>query len=438
MCFATVQPLEIFYLHFVKKCAFRKSEIQFSCFHVYYCPTTKNRPKVKMDENCDQNAQKKISEYFTKVNPLDESDFMYCCDIEKCNKRINGKKWSNLTAHVKRIHKYFYEHNIAEPINKEDPIQLVRLKFIQDCAEIVAVSGRPFRCLSDPGFLGIADEKIKKLKAAGFANGLSAPNYSSVKSHIRDLADRLLDQIKSEVRNTFVSVMVDGATKYRRSILGVSIQYILNGCMVLRCVGMINLTSAHTSLHLVDKIMERLNLLGIDNSRIISITTDNAPNMLAMADVMNSAQFGNEVIEDDEGDEGSANAVDSYMYRFFISESEDEAEEDDECERLKLLDDILNDEEVIRKKLAELKERFNLKTMNVRGVRCGVHILQLGVKAALKDSKAIETINLARTVCKFLRRPKTQYKLRAHNISCRTPRIDVPTRWNSSSDMVNK
>lgn len=88
----------------------------------------------------DNGSEKtKILRYFKKVNQSDETDFMYCCEIEECGKQINGKKESNLGSHVKRKHNFFYKKNIAKMQTDEEPLEIIRLKFVQNCAEIIAV-----------------------------------------------------------------------------------------------------------------------------------------------------------------------------------------------------------------------------------------------------------------------------------------------------------
>lgn len=382
----------------------------------------------------------KIRQYFKKINSSNENDFMYRCEIENCGKEINGKKESNLGSHVRRKHQFFYDNNIAfRPKNDEEPLPVTRLKFIQNCAKMVAVSGRPFRSLSDPGFIGHTEENMKKLQIGALADGLSAPNYSAVKQHINYLADRVFAQIRSEVQNNFVCVMVDGASKFRRSILGISIQYVCEGTVVLRSVGMINLTSSHTAAYLMEQILSRLNFIGVENNRIISITTDNAPNMLAVPDLINTYSIETSGIESDSDDDVGGH---NDMRRFFIVNSGDEDDEEDGeeasegVERNALLADILNDKDVFRAKLQQLKERFGAQTMNVNGVRCGVHFLQLGVKDALKGSDASGLIGVCRNACKFLRKPSTALLLRENGIIFSLPRLDVKTRWTSLNDMV--
>lgn len=253
---------------------------------------------------------------------------------------------------------------------------------------------------------------MRKLEIANLANGLSAPNFKAVKTHVRYLAERIHDQIKTEVRDTFIFVMVDAATKFRRSILGVNIQYIYEGRVVLRCVGMINLTASHTTAYLTEEILNRLNSFGIENRQIISITTDNAPAMLAIPDLMNSGCSDFEDLERNrENGDDVDDALQKNMRRFFTLDSEDEeklsCDEDvsDDIERNALLADLLNDSEVFRTTLQELKDRFNTRTMNVKGVRCGVHFLQLAVKDSLKNSSDGYIIAVCRNVCKLLRKP---------------------------------
>lgn len=104
-----------------------------------------------MEEIGGEKIALKFFRCFKKVNPSDGNDFLYCCEIEECGKQINGKKESNLGSHLKRKHNFFYKKNIAKVESVEEPLETTRLKFVQNCAEIVAVSGRPFRMLNDPG-----------------------------------------------------------------------------------------------------------------------------------------------------------------------------------------------------------------------------------------------------------------------------------------------
>lgn len=81
--------------------------------------------------------------------------------------------------------------------------------------------------------------------------------------------------------------MADTATRYDLSILGVSIQYMHEGQLKIRTIGMKNLTEPQTALHLKDVILDRLQMYGINKHQLISFTTDNANSMTAMVNLMN-------------------------------------------------------------------------------------------------------------------------------------------------------
>lgn len=63
----------------------------------------------------------------------------------------------------------------------------------------------------------------------------------------------------------------------------------LDSHIVIRSIGMIDLTAAHTAEYIATEILERLKLFGIKTTQLISITTDNATNMTAMIQRFNEA-----------------------------------------------------------------------------------------------------------------------------------------------------
>lgn len=408
--------------------------------------------RVEMERQAGALLQDRVKSYFRPKDPSSENNVLFICEVNKCEKEISGKKISNLTAHIKKHHKDFFQQNVGFLSSREyEPLPVKRLKFIQNCSEIIAVGGRPFTSLNDIGFLRITEEKRNDLIANGYGGGLHAPNYTAIKTHIAYLAGQILQQIKTDVQDKFVSVMVDGATKYNRSILGINIQYISDGRHILRCIGMINLTAGHTAAYLQTQIQNRLNVFEIKCNQIVAVTTDNAPNMLATVALMSehyeTLQRSDDVLEtaaniddsDDCDDGATANAANNFNLFDAIESIDlddnntDEAEEQND--RNELLEEILNDDDIYRATLDELKDRLKLTTLNVKGVRCGVHILQLAVKAALK-ALASPVIDACRTVCKTLRKQSSVYLLRKHGTTIKVPRLDVRTRWNSTSLMV--
>lgn len=92
-----------------------------------------------------------------------------------------------------------------------------------------------------------------------------------------------------EVDKRLVSVMVDIASKHYKSLLGVSIQYVLNNMIVVRSIGMVELHKSHTAKYILEKLLSCLNAHGINSHQIVSITSDNAANMILMTKLFNES-----------------------------------------------------------------------------------------------------------------------------------------------------
>lgn len=186
-----------------------------------------------------------ISRHFKK-NSDDPNDYYYQCHITgDCVKQLNGKKKFNLVAHAK-LHKEFFRKNYETEAAALMSMPVRRLEFIQHCTELVTINSEPFDLLNKTGFLKMNKEKLQRLKDAGLNSGLSAPGYIAIKDHIGYLATEIVNEFRSEVDGKFVSLMVDGATRHHRSILGIYAQFMVDSQIVIRLIGMVNLTSRHT------------------------------------------------------------------------------------------------------------------------------------------------------------------------------------------------
>lgn len=75
----------------------------------------------------------------------------------------------------------------------------------------------------------------------------------------------------------------------------------------------------------------------------------------------------------------------------------------------------------------------------VVGVRCLAHTLQLVVKWGISKAipKVSALINLTRTITKALRVQTKMYELKEAKLFTVCPRLDVPTRWSSTFEMVS-
>lgn len=218
--------------------------------------------------------------------------------------------------------------------------------------------------------------------------------------------------------------MADTATRYDLSILGVSIQYMHEGQLKIRTIGMKNLTEPQTALHLKDVILDRLQMYGINKHQLISFTTDNANSMTAMVNLMNdhpATDIGVVDNDDDEsGDDEHDEDDDDIEHDSKLAEEPSsnspfdmitpgvdgvqefsgasESESDDE-ERHNEVDDILNENRELDQLLKELQRCFSADTMNINGIRCAAHTIQLAVQDALAGKKFKALIQKCKKVC---------------------------------------
>lgn len=190
----------------------------------------------------------KVSSYFIEERFGDNT---HKCTINDCTRRLNGKKNHNLVAHVKSVHNDIYR-KFVRPELDESYYMKIRLELIQKLTEIVTVNGRPFSYLNDSGFTKIIQEKLDELKIAGHGIDLHSNNYTEIKTYIQLVADKINNRIKAE-------------------------------------------------------LIDCLSNFDVTIRQVISITTDNGSNLLAMVNILNDEELEILLNEDDlhENDEGA-------------------------------------------------------------------------------------------------------------------------------------
>lgn len=381
---------------------------------------------------------------------------MYKCKV--CKNDVNGNKKWNLAAHLEYHHSEEYNEAISDE-KSDKSTDYIRLKLLLNLVELVTVNGRPFKCITDSAISSLLEEKLEKLKLAGKGVNLQDPHLKDVKEKLKQVAEKIRQKIRTETKNRALSLLVDIVTKHGRSILGVSIQYILNGKITTRSIGMIELQDRHTGIYLATVIKERLHELGIDLAQIISITTDNGSNVLKMIrdmesdlrkaiDDANSGQAQliqtpvksnskndctetNEVVTDEQIEEALAQpetADDDELLRRIFGETDDSNEQ------------ILKDNHTLLTAITQtLNREHYLNVMwNITGVNCGAHTLQLMIKDGTKAMTQAHrnVIGLCRRIAILLRKNTTQDEMRKIGQDYKKPRIDVETRWCSEYLMV--
>lgn len=367
-------------------------------------------------------------------------NLMFKCKL--CGVCKNSNKISNLASHLKTTHHTVYvteiKKQIEYPLTK---LKIERLKLLQNCVEMTTVNKQPFADLLKSGFQKIIAHQLEEFEKNGIALDLKSRNLTPVKEHIRHITSKIRAMIQDEMKNMMISITADVATKNNRSIFGLHAQYILNGKLIHRCLGMIGMHDRHTGKYMSDLLRDCLGRYEAGFDNIVSATTDNASNMRAMVLCMNEHP-------EDEAEECSGpnqragqipdtNIVDDIAIDIEIADFVDNGSDELQA----LLDNLTPEEDEWT--LANYDDNWLEHIQHnhhflINGVNCAAHTLQLAVRDAIAQitSEPKNVIKLCKMFAKFTRLQKTIYELKKKGIRNRYPPLDVCTRWSSTYLMV--
>lgn len=373
----------------------------------------------------------------------------FTCNL--CDAPLNGNCQSNLLRHFKSLHKNQWRNKID--IAAEEPTAVQRLKLVFSCVELVAINSQPFSLLSCSGFRSSVQDKLNAFKLAGCILDLNDHHVHEIKEKVVEVAMNIKQQLKAEMKGKIISLMVDGATRENRSIFGINAQYKIDGRLKLVTLSMKQLYQSHTAEHLSCILQQVLGEYEIDLEQVISITTDNGSNMLAMVKNLENKLFGESDDHEDENAQNEDMAIESRndnetQTSDEMTEKEIEQVIQEEAEAEKLTDkEALNQmfdknamyEELLEELVGDSRKRNDNHHLFMSSIKCGAHTLQLAVNDALKQLGKNDSniILLCRVVAKFLRLQSTKHEMHKVGLSSIMPRLDVETRWSSTYLMVS-
>lgn len=393
-------------------------------------------------ENTNNNSEKdslnnRARQFYSEILKDGKATNRLKCNI--CDKQYNGTYPQNLVKHIKHVHSDIYNSEIALC---DDDIFVQRLKMVHSCVELVTINSHPFSLLTQSGFRNAIEPTLRKFQLAGCPLNLSDHHVYEIKEKVNEVANKIRDQITIETKGKIVSVMVDGATRNHRSIFGVSLQYKVDGVLKVITVGMRELKKSHTASYLAHTLMEILGEYNISAYQILTITTDNGSNMIAMCNELE--HFGEECSINDE--ENDLDEIQSNQCEIDLDEKAIEneierllQEQMSDCDALNLIfDESDKYDERLEDMVTILRNRPGDRNLCMILIRCAAHTLQLAVKGALKslpkgDQNVIE---LCRAAAKEMRKQTTMNVMRQLNLSSILPKLDVKTRWSSTYMMV--
>lgn len=279
-------------------------------------------------------------------------------------------------------------------VKKKISIEMTKQNVIDACVELVTINGRPFTLIEDSGF-----KKLLEPILEGFNDKFSI-NSQNIRNQISPAAQRVRQEITNIVKNRLLSLKMDCVTRHDRSILGVNIQIIHDDTLILKTLAMVELKVKHTGENLKNEVFSILKRYNILKEQIYTVTTDNGANMVKMVDLI-----GNELEEDIDEENGSEIEADTVDFS----------------------NEIINIEN-------ELNMHTDNKPNLTTSIRCSAHTLQLCVLSSLKTQTIQNQISRARSAVKKLRTPNALKYIKS--LKLRKPFIDIPTRWNSTYDML--
>lgn len=127
--------------------------------------------------------------FFEQINIAGNTNKSHRCVVENCGNLIAGWKPSNMVSHLKCCHPEIYQNEVQNRNNKQSPTYYAtkRLRFIQNCVEIVTVNCRPFRSLLDSGFKKLVQEQLNELEDGNCGIHLHSEELPEIKAYIKSV-----------------------------------------------------------------------------------------------------------------------------------------------------------------------------------------------------------------------------------------------------------
>lgn len=397
---------------------------------------------------------------FQQIFKYSEQNKVTKCLIDECEKQYAGYHASTLRRHLKSTHNDIY--NQLSRIKKQrrkrvivipEKSSEIRLALVELCTK----NGRPFSILNDSGLKKIlnlvacncgdssSSTDANAATAGGDGNGAGTTSDEddmrnndnptdklsgySMYHLVRDIGSACLhikSLIRKEVKNIFVSVMVDIRSKHGKSILGIQIQYVIDNKIKLRTIGMIRMLQSHTGSFIATLIKEKLAEYNITLNQVYTLTTDNGSNMLKACSLLEN------IAAVDENDELSPSGLDEEIDTLanYLNIEDLLINDDDEEEESVLFNDRnLN-------AAARIIVGENNQIQHITGISCGAHTLQLEIVDSINKWEL--KYGLLAKCREIMTKLRTQNILAIINLKqLKVPILDCLTRWGSQYLMVN-
>lgn len=363
---------------------------------------------------------------YTKCFTLSNGRFQ--CNAAGCTSKLSYK--SSAIRHLKAVHPDLAAAIDANKKSKNST-KSIEIRATVDPAKIwnaithmIVFCAVPFAILQSKGFRYMIEPFATAFRNSGLNFTMDPPH---LQKFIGEKANELKQKISNEAKNNMVCLLLDIASRFNRSILGVSIVYWFDGKKRTRTIGMHTLKVSQTGPNLFGLVKKMLSEFDISLEQIFSVTSDNGKNMIKVAQLLEKELL-------DKNDETSS----------FINDSDENSDDEqqnnafeNERHNDELFDPDIYDDEYFFDLLANLRDEFDCTYHGLfTGISCAAHCLHLVVNDAINTCTEIsKLVEKCRSLAKKLRTPKLRGELLRKKQKMAL--IDVKTRWSSLFNMVS-
>lgn len=260
--------------------------------------------------------------------------------------------------------------------------------------------------------------------------------FVELKAYIEHVGNEVKEIIMKNLENRFVAIMLDIASKNNRSVIGIYVQYIHEGCVKIQSLGIIVLEAAHTAEYITEVVNDCLASYNIPKDRLIAITTDNASSMLAMIKIFDkSAQNSIHESSDDENEMDVS--IPNFNEDLRLSETQMETIMQS-IVQMEALNRVIDDDDTYEELFEEVIGQISENTTLVTTIRCGAHSIQLVVRDGMKKSNFKNLLPLCKYISRKMRTEKFKFTAREAHIHYSNPSLSTEPRWDTDYLMVSE
>lgn len=378
--------------------------------------------KENDDGSKNWTASDELEKYF-EVKPTTK---LVHCNVRNCETTFKSKKTFNLKRHLRKKHPSIFSKLNPSESNERKRLEILSLGLIFDSVEFVTINGMPISLLDASAIKGFCKKSTDELNAKGFNVNL---DRNTIANRVDEISKEIMDILKTELEGRDICLMLDTCTKGTLSTMSINSQYMIDDKIIVRSLGVIELTMQHTAVQLTKEIQEYLQrVYNVSITQVKGVVTGNAENMFLTRKLINKLARG-------ECFEQFQNA----------NESEDSDEEYETSERHPSTDDdfdvmnkFSNNNEylyLVRETASEFVKYYG-SIFVANSISCSAYTYQLAIKDSLIVTNATEIVNQAYDLCKLIRTQAAQEKLKQLSVRFINPPLKNATRWNSDYLMV--